>query len=198
MNKFMLNAVIVGVLVCTCTCLNAQAEGGDFQQRLNQARQISDSLISELGQRLKNEMSSNGPESAIAICREVATKMVNQLSLDNGWRVTRISLKPRNAMLGIADAWEQAVLLDFEDQLKTGQGFEGLEHAEIVSEPAGTSFRYVRALETKGLCLACHGSDDQISDGVKDLLKQHYPYDKARGFSIGDLRGAISIKQSMN
>jgi len=51
-------------------------------------------------------------------------------------------------------------------------------------------------------CLKCHGSDTQVSQGVKDAIfgneaeeiEALYPYDTALGYSPGEIRGAWSVK----
>jgi hypothetical protein len=44
-------------------------------------------------------------------------------------------------------------------------------------------------------CLNCHGSRTDIMPDVKNLIAQNYPGDKAIGYKMGDLRGAVSIKK---
>ncbi|HSD70126.1 MAG TPA: DUF3365 domain-containing protein, partial [Woeseiaceae bacterium] len=51
--------------------------------------------------------------------------------------------------------------------------------------------RYMKAIPTGGLCLACHGS--AIPDDVRGLLDDHYPHDRALGYEAGDMRGAFSV-----
>ena len=51
-------------------------------------------------------------------------------------------------------------------------------------------------------CLKCHGSDTQVSQGVKDAIfgneaegiEALYPYDTALGYTPGEIRGAWSVK----
>jgi len=47
------------------------------------------------------------------------------------------------------------------------------------------------------MCLKCHGTEQDIPDGVKALLKAEYPQDQATGYSAGQIRGAISIRQKV-
>ena len=47
------------------------------------------------------------------------------------------------------------------------------------------------AIETKPVCIACHGSD--ISLTVREVIDTHYPNDQATGFDIGSLRGAFTL-----
>jgi hypothetical protein len=43
--------------------------------------------------------------------------------------------------------------------------------------------------------MACHGKE--ISGSVIDTLDALYPEDEARGFGLGDIRGAFTVKQPM-
>jgi cytochrome c551/c552 len=67
--------------------------------------------------------------------------------------------------------------------------------AEVVQEPAGKSFRFMKAIALQPGCVACHGNAEQIPDNVKAKLSEEYPHDKATGFSVGQIRGAVSIKR---
>ncbi|PKM21524.1 MAG: hypothetical protein CVV10_08950 [Gammaproteobacteria bacterium HGW-Gammaproteobacteria-14] len=46
---------------------------------------------------------------------------------------------------------------------------------------------YVEPIMTAPMCGACHGSE--LSSDVQAALAEHYPNDKATGFSAGELRG---------
>lgn len=174
------------------------AEDFESDKRLNEARAVSKRLISELGQSLKTEMSTNGLVAAISVCKEIAPAIAGEASLMNGWRVSRVSHKPRNTLIGMADNWEQKALEDFKRRINTGESFKTLEYFEVVDEPLERSFRYVKAIETKAVCLACHGSAEQIPASIQERLISLYPKDRATGFKVGELRGAISVKQPID
>ena len=162
---------------------------------LLESRTIAVTLMQKLGAELKKEIAVGGPAAAINVCTKIAPEMATQLSLQNGWRVTRVSLKVRNALLGTPDAWEQQALQDFDARVVTGEVADKLEFSDTVNEPSGKFFRYVKALPVQPLCLACHGADAQIDDSVKASLAKNYPHDHATGYVLGQVRGAISIKR---
>jgi uncharacterized protein DUF3365 len=68
-----------------------------------------------------------------------------------------------------------------------------LEYSEVIIKNGKQTFRYMKAISTKGMCLTCHG--DKIPSKVSEKLDELYPEDKARGFKKGDIRGAFSIIQ---
>ena len=170
----------------------------DVAARKAAAEAAAQSLVQDLGARLKQEMSAGGPQQAIAVCRDAAPQIAGELSRANGWRVTRVSTKVRNPMLGTPDVWEQGVLTQFSERVAKGESPAGMAHSEVVEEPSGQYFRYMKAIGVQPACLHCHGSGAQITEPVRAELQRYYPLDQGTGYAAGDLRGAISIKQPMN
>jgi Protein of unknown function (DUF3365) len=162
---------------------------------LGESRSVAIALMQQLGAELKKEIAAGGPDAAIKVCTKIAPELATKLSIENGWRVTRVSLKTRNPLLGTADAWEQQALKDFDARAAAGDAADKLEFSEIVNEPNGRYFRYLKALPVQPLCLSCHGGTEQISESVKATLAQLYPHDRAIGYALGQVRGAISIKR---
>lgn len=169
----------------------------DEAQMTESARQTAMQLIKQLGGELQKQMSSGGPESAISVCKEKAPTIASEMSRSTGWRVTRVSLKTRNPLLGTPDEWEQGALKILEQRLAAGAKPETLEFAQVVDEPAGKVFRYLKALPVQPVCTTCHGTPDAIGDGVKARLAREYPHDKATGYTPGMIRGGISIKRPL-
>ncbi|MGQ9685109.1 MAG: Tll0287-like domain-containing protein [Thiobacillaceae bacterium] len=169
----------------------------DEAQMIENARQTAMQLIKQLGGELQKQLASGGPESAISVCREKAPAIASEMSRSTGWRVTRVSLKTRNPLLGTPDEWEQGALKILERRLAEGAKPETLEFAQVVEEPAGKVFRYLKALPVQPVCTTCHGKPEDIGDGVKARLAAEYPHDKATGYSPGMIRGGISIKRPL-
>lgn len=186
------------ILASTTILASETVQDGDFSQRQKAAQQVTQQFVKQLGGQLKKEMSTGGPIAAIKVCKEVAPEIAGDLSLQNGWRVTRVSTKPRNPMLGIPDQWESETLASFEARAGKGEQYASMEHAEVVTESGKSYFRYIKPLAIQPVCLACHGDEKQISPDVKTKLSAMYPHDKATGYKLGDLRGAVSIKQPVD
>ncbi len=55
------------------------------------------------------------------------------------------------------------------------------------------SLRYLKPLVLKQPCLMCHGPVGQIDSEVLEVIRSRYPADRAIGFEVDDLRGAISV-----
>ncbi|MDP3541663.1 MAG: DUF3365 domain-containing protein [Elusimicrobiota bacterium] len=172
------------------------AAAEDLDRIREEGRQVATELAARLGAELQKEMKAGGPVAAITVCREVAPAIASEASRKTGWKVSRVSLKTRNPALGLPDAWEQKVLADFVKRMETGKSAD-MEFAEVVEEPQGRFFRYMKAIPTQGACLRCHGTDAAIPEDVRASLKTSYPHDRAVGYALGQIRGAFSIKRPL-
>ena len=186
--------LITSSMLLAVSTLPALAD--DMAKYQEESRKLAKEFVSQLGGELQKEMKDNGPVAAIKVCRNVAPSIASEASRRNGWHVSRVSLKTRNPLLGMPDAWEQKVLADFDKRLEK-ENPAGMEFAEVVTEPQGKFYRYMKAIPVQDVCLKCHGTDETIPKGVKEALAAEYPHDKATGYSLGQIRGAITIKRPL-
>lgn len=195
----MKHALTFTIAVCLMAS-PASAEHTDAQQLVmkGEAQQVAQELISELGAALKQTLTESGPDGAISVCLDTAPMLANSLSRRTGWKVGRVSLQARNPLIGQPDAWEQKVLQHFDVEAASGTDPAELDAAEIVAEPQAAYFRFMKALPVKPLCLTCHGSEQTIPASVQARLAHEYPNDTATGYSVGQIRGAVSIKRRLN
>jgi hypothetical protein len=177
--------------------LAAPVAAQDVAKMTEESRAVAGGFAQKLGGELKRAIAQGGPDGAIGVCKTVAPQIAGELSLKNGWHVSRVSLKPRNTMLGVPDVWEQRALLEFDARAARGDDPAKLEFAEVVTEPAGQYFRYIKALPVQPLCLSCHGGGADVAPGVTAKLGAEYPHDKATGYSAGQVRGAITVKRPL-
>lgn len=168
----------------------------DEAKLLEEGRGIAARMPPKLLEVLDDEIRKGGHAEAMAVCREKAPQMARNLSEQTGWAIRRVSLKNRNPK-AVPDAWERAALEDFERRVAAGEKPFALEKGEIVAEGDQKFFRYMKALPTQDLCLACHGTPERIDPAVKAKLKELYPDDKAVGYGSAEIRGAITIKKTL-
>ena len=190
MKKTLMTPVLATVLIASFATTFANA--GD-DPMLGEARKVATMLPPKLLASLQEEISKSGPEGAIPVCKDMAPKMAGEISAQTGWKIKRVSLKPRNEARAIPDEWEKAALEDFDSRAAAGEPPAQLEKGEKV----GNEYRYVKALPVQPLCLSCHGPVDQLSPAVKTALTRHYPNDRATGYSVGQIRGAISVRKPL-
>jgi hypothetical protein len=172
------------------------AMADDLVKFQEDSRIVVKEMTAQLGSALQKEMAASGPASAIKVCKDLAPAITSDLSRKTGQRVTRVSVKIRNPLLGSPDAWEQKVLADFAGRLEK-ENPANIEFAEIVAEPQGRFMRYMKAIPMQEVCLKCHGSLETVAPQVKEQLNAEYPHDKAMGYTISQLRGAFSIKKAL-
>lgn len=183
------------ILVAAIAALVLHPAFAQEQEMTEEARKVAMSLLTQLAGALQAEMGKGGPAAAVGVCKEIAPQAAGELSRQNGWRVSRVSLKVRNPLLGTPDGWESAALADFEKRAAAGEAPAKLEKSEVVKEGDRQYFRYIKAIPTQEVCLNCHGSADRIHADVKARLAKDYPHDQATGYSAGQIRGGVSVKR---
>lgn len=164
---------------------------------LEEARKASAELVTSVRSELVKAIEASGPLRAIVVCKYTVPEIASAVSRKYGARVTRVSLSPRNPSLGWGDAWEQSVLMGFEERVAKGEKGEGMEHFDVVNEPSGKFLRYMRVLPMMPVCSHCHGPADQISEPIRSQLAHDYPHDKAIGVAVGKVRGAVTFKKPL-
>lgn len=173
----------------------AQAEVTD---REKVAKEMAASFVRELGEAMTRHMTKGGPTEAIKVCAELAPEIAGRLSREHGWRVTRVGTRVRNPLLGMPDAWEQKVLAEFAERAEKGETFPSMTRSEVVMEPDGQYYRFMKPIALQPQCVLCHGLSEQIPEEIRTVLKKQYPFDAATGYKAGELRGAVSIKQPIS
>jgi hypothetical protein len=180
--KLMITTAVLLLLVAL-----GQASAQD--EYLAKARAVTGEFGSSLKEELRAALAAGGPEKAIQICSKEAAAIAGKISRRTGWTVRRVSLKVRNP-LNRPDEYEYSVLKQFEKATDE----KGLERYETVIIQGEKEFRYMKAIKVRPLCLKCHGKPDEIASATKAELKTRYPHDKATGYSVGQIRGAFSVR----
>lgn len=147
---------------------------------------LADRFQKELLSALTAAMVAEGPQGAIGVCSSIAPAIAVQLSEESGASVRRTALRIRNPAAK-ADATEQRVMEGWTAAPVDENGRPKRWTAEESGE-----YRYMRAIPTMPMCLACHG--ENIAPEVSAAIRAHYPEDQATGFAPGQLRGAFSIR----
>ena len=165
------------------------AAAGEVDPDIAKGRSLVADFGSQLKAELKQSLGEGGPVAAITVCKERAPQIASALSRSSGVKLRRTSLRYRNP-LNTPEPWEANVLRAFETEDDESPEAP-LEYVEQLED--GT-IRYMSAIRTGAVCLACHG--DNLPDAIGDQLQLDYPHDRARGYSQGDIRGAFSLTWS--
>ena len=158
----------------------------------NDAKEFMDSLKSIL----VKEMQTNGIVSAVSVCSDTAQVLTNNYGVNKGIYIKRVSFKYRNAN-NQPDEFETKAIKYF-DELKTnGKLTDTTEYFEVVDKEGVKNVRYMKPIIVQAPCLGCHGAVENIGIDVKAILNSKYPEDKATGYQMDDLRGAVSIQKTL-
>ncbi|MDH2916515.1 MAG: DUF3365 domain-containing protein [Gallionella sp.] len=187
---------IIIATVFAFSALSAYADN-NIDALKDETRAAAMPFMKALAEENKKAVQEGGPESAIKVCKDIAPKMASELSRQKGWKVTRVSMKVRNPMLGTTDEWEQKALKKMEERLAKGEKPESLEVAEVIKGKNGKTFRYMKGIVLQPGCVTCHGKPEEIPEAVKANLAAEYPHDQATGYAPGQLRGGLSIQRKL-
>jgi hypothetical protein len=183
------------VLALALSLVATSAIADDLEPLIGESR----AAIKGFGMSLKGElvaaMEAGGPINAIGVCNIVAPGIAAERSIAYAGRVGRTSLKRRNPA-NAPDWWEADVLASFEARKAAGEDVKSLDYAEIVVENGSRIFRYMKAISTAPVCTKCHGTE--IAPEVVAVLDETYPSDMARGFAVGDIRGAFTLRKVLD
>ena len=188
-----MNPKLITAVLCLPILLSFQATATDIDQ--TQLKEEAVSIVQRFGGSLKPELKkaikSGGPAHAITVCAEEAPAIAQGLRDDTGWYVNRVSLKARNNQTAIPDAWERKVLEQFDQRQANGETAEKMAFSEIVDG----KFRFMKAQGVEPVCMNCHATD--IKAETEAAIRQNYPLDTARGYSLGQIRGAFSLAKDL-
>ncbi len=161
-------------------------ERKDADPRLAESRALVAGFAESLLEALQQGLQNGGPLAAIPACRDLAPQLASDASRRAGAAVGRTSRRYRNP-LNAPEPWQSVVLKTFEVQMATGVA--GVPEYFAVSEDG--SARYMKAILLGPLCATCHGAS--LAAEVAAQLDADYPHDLARGYAVGDLRGAFTV-----
>ncbi len=171
-----------------CTAILSQSISAATSQ--DQLKQEAATLIPAFAKHLMDTVQQakedGGPVAAVAACQTLAPEIADEHSNAN-WKIGRTSLKTRNSD-NAPDAWERSVLEQFAQRAANGEDAKTISYAETVNG----QFRLMKAIPLQEGCLGCHGSE--IKPAIAAALNEKYPNDQATGYSVGDIRGAFTLR----
>lgn len=160
-----------------------------------QAQLLVKTLAKDLKAELTSAISKGGPVQGLEVCHLRARPIAENIALASEWQIRRTSLKVRNER-NTPNEWESTILNQFQLRQAAKEDITTMEYSTLDTVNGQSVFRYMQAIPTSGLCLACHGSN--IEGEVSNKIQALYPNDQAIGFSIGDIRGAFVLTKINN
>lgn len=192
-----MNLCLVAVSLLLVALPAAAQLDEDSRRNAEEVRKVATQLLAQIRGEVTKEMEQGGPLRSVIVCKYSVPEITSSLSRKTGMRVSRVTLKARNPALASPDPWEQRVLMDFDRRAAKGEKAENLEYSEIVAEPQGRFLRYMKAIPVAPVCMTCHGPGDTLTDAIKAQIATEYPHDKATGYSVGQVRGAVTVKRAL-
>lgn len=183
-----------GVIVMAMLVTGVGQADQAIQAHIEEGKGVIKAFFGDLKGELVKGMKQSGPVSTIATCNTVAPSLAEAHTQMSGWEVARTSIKVRNPD-NVPDAWELSAMKEFEDRKVAGEDPMKLIKAEVVEEKGHKVFRMMKAIPTAEVCTKCHG--ETLAVPVAAKLDELYPADQARGYKVGDLRGAFTLKKRL-
>ncbi|MCB9684071.1 MAG: DUF3365 domain-containing protein [Alphaproteobacteria bacterium] len=162
------------------------ASGEPADAALAKADRLVDEARGRLQARMITELNTRGPSEALSTCSIEAQALTAPAEPDPGARVGRSSLRLRNPA-NAAPPWVEAWLQTQGE--RPVAGVEGIHRIE--DTPEGRVARVLAPIGTMEPCLRCHGDPATLDAEVVAKLHERYPEDRATGYAVGDLRGAL-------
>jgi hypothetical protein len=184
-----------GLLTAAAALPTGASPEPDATVLTGQAKASAAAFATALKSELTAAMQAGGPLQAIAVCNSKAPAIAREVSLQQGMQVSRVSERNRNPGNAPTE-WQATVLQEFQARLEAGEHVDSLAWHDIQVTDDGREFRFMKAIPTAPLCLACHG--EAIAAPVAAELAELYPDDKATGFREGDMRGAFVVTRSLD
>jgi hypothetical protein len=148
------------------------------------ANSAADALGRTLRERLMAAMAEGGVQRAAEVCAGEAGQLTRQVAARHGTAeapalVGRASLRMRGG--DAPPAWVRTWL--------EATGERPASEAVGLARVEEGRARVLRPIAVEAPCLLCHG--DSLEPAVEALLRARYPNDRATGYRVGDLRGAL-------
>ncbi len=140
-------------------------------------------------QQLLTTALQQGPEAAVRVCADTAQRFTASFARQHGVGIRRVALRWRNPR-NQPDSVEAYWIEQFQRWQAHGRSLD-----TVVVLHSNGQLRLLRPIVLRSpLCLVCHGSPQDIPPSVARLIAERYPEDRARGFRLGEVRGALSIR----
>jgi len=177
------SSLLLGTAVTTTTHNQESAE------IIQIGKESAAKLAQTLGKNMKAHMKSGGPLDALSFCTSEASTLTQSVNktLSRDVKAKRVSLRARN--VANTPNENEKIILESLQSLQNA----GVTLPEYFVQKVGEKeFKFYKPLVIdNGVCLKCHGN---LEEGkLKSAIDTSYPEDRARGYKMNELRGAIIV-----
>ena len=155
----------------------------------------SSSFLFKFKSALQGAMKEGGPLHAVSYCSSKVPTLTKEVkaSLPAGVEFKRTSWKVRNSQ-NKPDEYEVEALTYFEEQIRSGMPEDA---PAFYLQKTKSEYRYYKAIKIQPVCLTCHGEKQMLSGELQEVLEEKYPFDKATGYKVGELRGLLRVSMPL-
>ena len=193
---YVTRVVLAAAAVAMTTSLWAQAEfkswpidqaPPEYRAVISRADLIVVSMHDAVLRQLQEALSNAGVDGAIRSCHLDATLLEQRLAKGEAIAAGRTSDWLRNPT-NAPRPWAAALVRAHAgEQARSVNGF-------VVD--LGDKLGVLRPIAERSMCAGCHGPADAVSAGVKAVLADRYPVDRALGFKEGEIRGWFWVEMA--
>jgi hypothetical protein len=173
-----------------------------YKEKLEKTAEIGAEAVSQfappMAKNIMTKVSESGYENAVEFCagfasdyevkknREILASFKEKYGIKN-ITIKRTSLKLRNPN-NSPDVVEKEIMTHWESLAKDGKEVE-----PATKHKNGVYYSLAPIRIISPVCLGCHGDDNQRDKKAYNKILSKYPNDKAIGYNLNDLRGAVSV-----
>ena len=137
---------------------------------------MQDAVLREL----HDALARGGPAGAINFCHLDATAITQRVGREEGIAAGRTSDRLRNPT-NAPKPWAASFVTAY-----AGRPARSVEGFAV---DLGDKVGVLRPIVERPMCAGCHGPEERMAPGVKLVLRDRYPADRAVGFTDGEIRG---------
>jgi hypothetical protein len=182
------NKLILGTFAAAALTVGAQQSAlwriTEAPAELRPLVSRADVIIATMHDAVLNELTrglaQGGPELAINACHLDATMITQRVARSEGIAAGRTSDRLRSPT-NAPRPWAASLVKEYAG--RRARDVDGF----VVD--LGDRVGVLRPIAERPMCANCHGPADRISPGVRAVLLDRYPADKALGFENNEIRG---------
>ncbi|MFZ9938185.1 MAG: Tll0287-like domain-containing protein [Luteolibacter sp.] len=181
--------LLLALLACEDAATAKPSPRADAVPVASEAAQQTFALLTA---ELAAALEQGGPVAAIPVCAVRAGEITREVAARKKVDIVRLSDRPRNPAQE-ATGEDLAAIGQFRAEILAGRELR----PSVKAAPDRTTTVRIPIVITQPLCLQCHGNDDDVAAATREAIARSYPNDRARGYSLNDLRGIWKITLSV-
>ena len=152
----------------------------ELRPAISRADLVVVTMQSAVLRELTDALARRGAAGGLGFCHVDVTGIIQRVSSEPGVSAGRTSVRLRNPA-NAPRPWAAPLVA-----MHVGQTARSVEGYAI---DLGDKVGVLRPIVEQRMCAGCHGTADRLAPGVKLIVRERYPSDRATGFRDGEIRG---------